>query len=335
MAITTSIFRTVLLALGLSLTVPSALFAQNESLFRAPRLASDSHGLGVFSSSCFPGLSAAPSSVLRSTTASAIPWRTDPLIQPHEFTEFSDACPEQPIPLVKTRPVTASCGFALSAVPGQPGCSPSADVAAPSLAALGKQGLGIQQARDLVLAILGSDNACTEWFQTKEPDPAYVFSSLGFFIDRHGQADVYEVERQNLMAVFLEPYVASATQDGGSFTTITINASGAFYRTQGNVQKRNSEAGPGEWHGTHYLTVGGYLGDTLPARVVTLLHELGHVIDLLPWDGDNLDGHSVRNTDEVLRHCRTEIETTVRSAKDSSKRPRTSAVASTQVHVQP
>lgn len=335
MAIINLTLRILLRVLGFSLAVPFVLFAQNESLFRAPRFASDTPMLHEFSGSCFAGSSATPASALRTISAGAVSRHTDPLIQPQEFSDLSDACPEQPIPPVTTRPVTTSCGSGLRDVSNKLGCSASPDFATPALAALGRQGLEIQQARDTVLTILGSDNVCTEWFQTKEPDPAHVFASLVFSIDRQGQADVFEVERENLMALFLEPYVASATQDGGPRTTITINAAGAFYRTQGNVQKRVSQAGPGQWHGTHFLTVGGYLGDTLPARIVTLLHELGHVIDLLPWDGDNLDGNSVRNTDEVLRHCRPEIETIVRSAKDASKRLRTSGVASTQARVQP
>jgi len=34
--------------------------------------------------------------------------------------------------------------------------------------------------------------------------------------------------------------------------------------------------------------------------MVTLLHEFGHIIDLLPEDARNLDGKSVKNTDAVL-----------------------------------
>jgi len=37
-----------------------------------------------------------------------------------------------------------------------------------------------------------------------------------------------------------------------------------------------------------------------------LLHEFGHVINLLPLDFDNVDGKSVQNTAEVLRYCRAE-----------------------------
>jgi len=104
------------------------------------------------------------------------------------------------------------------------------------------------------------------------------------------------------------PYVARATQDGGAHTAITINAYGAFYRTQGQVQKISQEGLPLQLDGTRVLTVGSYSGNTLPAQMITLLHEFGHIIDLLPEDADSLDGKSGRNTDEVLRHCRAEVE---------------------------
>ena len=90
--------------------------------------------------------------------------------------------------------------------------------------------------------------------------------------------------------------------------TLAINAHGAFYRAQGNAVKVIPEGGPVHVDGTRMLTVGAYRGDTLPAQMVTLLHEFGHIIDLLPEDADNLDGKSVRNTDEVLRHCRAAVE---------------------------
>jgi len=64
--------------------------------------------------------------------------------------------------------------------------------------------------------------------------------------------------------------VASATQDGGAYTAITINAHGAFYRPQGNVSKVFQEGGPVHSDGARLLTVGSYRGDTLPAQMVTL-----------------------------------------------------------------
>lgn len=314
MAATGFILRIILLILGFSLAVPSALFAQNESLFRQPRIFTSTLAFSNSVGSCYAETPATPSSTLRIATAGAYPDKTGPLTPSRNFSDFSDACPDLPVPPLMTPP------------PGH---------AKATFTPLGKQGIEIERTRDSVFALLSSDNACTEWFRTKDPAPAQVFASLGYSIDRHGQADVFELVRDNLSTLFVQPYVASATQAGGAYTTITINAAGAFYRTQGNIQKKLSKEGPGEWAGTHALTVGEYLGDTLPARIVTLLHELGHVVDLLPWDGDSLDGNSVRNTDEVLRHCRTEIDAAVRSAKDSSRHSRAFALAVTQSPAQP
>jgi hypothetical protein len=197
-------------------------------------------------------------------------------------------------------------------------CDVSADTVPAELSALGKAGAKIERAREEVLDILRSNNACTEWFETKEPAPAATFQSLNFLLDEHGPHDVFETRRPD-STFWRQPYVASSMQDGGAHTAITINAYGAFYRTQGQVLKVSQEAGPEHVDGTRLLTVGKYVGGTLPAQMITLLHEFGHIVDLLPEDADNLDGKSVRNTDEVLRHCRPEIEARVLQAKQTAK----------------
>jgi hypothetical protein len=60
------------------------------------------------------------------------------------------------------------------------------------------------------------------------------------------------------------------------------------------------------------LYVGPYTGNTLHAQVATLLHEFGHLLDLLPVDEGDQDGKSVHNTYEVLRYCRAEVESKVK-----------------------
>lgn len=199
-------------------------------------------------------------------------------------------------------------------------CSQAEDTVPVELLALGKAGAKIAQAREEVLDLLRSQNACTEWFETKEPFPAATFQSLSFLLDRHGPPDIFESTSEGSIVIRRQPYVARATQDGGAHTAITINANGAFYRPQGQVLKIGRETGPVQSEGVRLLTVGTYMGDTLPAQMVTLLHEFGHVIDLLPEDADNLDSRSVKNTDEVLRHCRSEVESRAQQAKQTSKR---------------
>ncbi len=118
-------------------------------------------------------------------------------------------------------------------------------------------------------------------------------------------------------------HVAFVAQNIAQITTkqryFGINLNGAFYRPQGQLIKVGQESGPPRTDRTRPLTVGNYGGDTLPAQVTTLLHELGHIIDLLPEDADNLDGKSVLNTDEVLRHCRTEVEARPLQARRTAK----------------
>jgi hypothetical protein len=227
---------------------------------------------------------------------------------------YPDALCVEPAPSFTRRaPVLADypCPADAGGSPGAPRtstCGASPDTVLAELSALGKAGVKIARAREEVLDIMRSNNACTEWFETKEATPAATFQSLSFLLDEHGPRDVFETRRPDALILWRQPYVASATQDGGAHTAITINVYGAFYRTQGQVLEVGPEAGPERLGGTRLLTVGKYAGGTRPAQVITLLHEFGHIVDLLPEDADNLDGKSVRNTDEVQRHCRSEVE---------------------------
>jgi hypothetical protein len=217
-----------------------------------------------------------------------------------------DPCPQR-VAGIAGPPRTFSCNETEDSVPAQ-------------LSALGKAGVKIAEAREEVLDILHSQNACTEWFETKEASAAATFQSLSFLLDRNGPRDIFESAREESIVIRRQPYVARATQDGGAHTAIIINANGAFYRPQGQLLKTGREAGPVHPEGTRLLTVGTYIGDTLPARIVTLLHEFGHIVNLLPEDADNLDGKSVRNTDEVLRHCRSEIESRAQQARQTARK---------------
>jgi hypothetical protein len=209
---------------------------------------------------------------------------------------------------------------AISRVPRTIPCNEAEETAPADLSVLGKAGQKIARAREEVLDILRSQNVCAEWFGSKGQRPAATFQSLNFSLDLHGQQDILKSLREESLAIVRQPYVARATQDGGAHATITVNANGAFYRPLAQVLKLGPEGGPLQTEGTRLLTVGMYSGDSLPAQMVTLLHELGHIINLLPEDADDLDGKSLRNTNEVLRHCRTEIEARALQAKQMAKR---------------
>jgi hypothetical protein len=182
------------------------------------------------------------------------------------------------------------------------------DPVAEELSSLGKAGTRIAQARAEVLSILRSDNACTAWFETKDAAPADTFRSLSYSIDWRGPPEISQWETQPQNFVWRQPYVAESIQNSGPNTAITINANGAFFRILGSVEKIPLEGGPSQRAEPRWLLVGPYEGNTPQARIVTLLHEFGHIIDLLPPDADNLDGRSDHNTNEVLQHCKMEIE---------------------------
>jgi hypothetical protein len=237
------------------------------------------------------------------------PSGAEPVCTQLAFTDASD------------NPCRASSDW-IPGVPGTPAflCANPVDPIPEKLSGFGKAGLKIEQARRAVLDILYSKNACSGWFEAKDATPAATFQSLSFALDQGGPRDIFESRQSQFLAFFRQPYVARATQDGGVYTTITLNAYGAFFRSQGKVQREIEAGGPLQMDGVRSLTVGSYSGDTLPAQMVTLLHEYGHIIDLLPEDVDGMDGKSARNTNEVLNHCRPEVEAHSHAAKRAVKR---------------
>ena len=58
------------------------------------------------------------------------------------------------------------------------------------------------------------------------------------------------------------------------------------------------------------IHVGPYDGGTLRAQIVTLLHELAHVVGAIPEDDSRKfgPGRSQQNTELVLRHCKAVAE---------------------------
>ncbi len=213
--------------------------------------------------------------------------------------------------------VPSSCGGLPSATPTlRPcdaanrtgtGCDGAKDPVQAKLEAMGKAGQKISRAREKVLEILGTENACSAWFREKDANPMALFRTLRFELDLHGEEFIRESREMGAVKLFRNPYVAKVMQNDGAYGTITINTKGAFFSAASQVLEVNKEGGPASMRGTRLLHVGPYGGDTLPAQAVTLLHEFGHVIDLLPHDEDDVEGRSVQNTHEVLRYCRAEL----------------------------
>ena len=198
----------------------------------------------------------------------------------------------------------SSCG---ALPPATPAVQPQ-DLKQANLEALGKAGQKISRAREKVLEILGAENACSAWFRGKDANPAATFRTLRFELDLHGEEFIRESRDMGPLDIFRNPYVARVIQGDGPYGTVTINPKGAFFSVMARVVETNKEGGPPNMRGVRLLYVGPYAGDTLPAQAVTLLHEFGHVLDILPTDEDNVDGKSVQNTREVLRYCSAELD---------------------------
>jgi hypothetical protein len=183
----------------------------------------------------------------------------------------------------------------------------------------GKRGELILQARDEALQILRGENACSAWFRTKDPHAADVFETLTYDIDSKAADYVEETSTPDLR-IYSNPYVAAVVQGGGSHQTVKLNAGGAFFRRSAYIRVLPPNGGAERLAGIRYLRVGPFAGNTREAQITTILHEFGHVIDLLPADGGDVDGKSVRNTDMVVQHCRSEISDSARNAAANPQR---------------
>ena len=194
-------------------------------------------------------------------------------------------------------------------------CSASSDVVRDDLNTLGKQGHSILRVRDKVLEILQTENACSDWYRTRDPHPAATFLTLAFALDRDSDMYVRTMPESGGILLIRNPYVAKVLQGAGPSATVTINVNGAFFFSMGTVIDGRVEGGPVSFHGARPIQVGPYTGGSFRAQVLALLHEFGHVIDLLPMDHDDYEGKSRQNTAEVLQACRAQVE--------SKEKPRT------------
>lgn len=273
----------VLLAAG---CFSSPVFSQSVQFFRV-----EARSLGLPS----PPSSANPCSVEGIRSVAALPG------DPHPEASASSCSHSLP----KTSGPVVPCNLSTQAITP---CSTSRDMVRDDLNTMGKQGQSILRARDKALEILQTENACTDWYRTKSSDPAAVFRTLTFSVDRNGDGYVRKTPVDQGVEMIHNPYVASVEQDGGADSTVTINANGAFFYPAANVLEDRYKGGPVDFHGSHAIVVGPYVGGSFRAQVLVLLHEFGHVIDLLPEDHDDRDGKSRQNTLDVLRACRTEVE---------------------------
>jgi len=117
----------------------------------------------------------------------------------------------------------------------------------------------------------------------------------------------------------MHPYSAAVQENAGRNATVLLNANGPFFAKAADVLERDTAGSFARVAGRHTLRVGSFDGNTLPARITTLLHELAHVIGRIPDDSDELSGLSTQNTQRVLHACRAEIKSSAREHRDTMR----------------
>jgi len=228
---------------------------------------------------------------------------------------ISGTTPEAPEDLLAGKTGLPDCEVGLAEASAGSGYAlAKGSLAVPEIEAFGKRGQSILAVRTAVLNILGSENGCTEWFRGADANPAHVFRTLTFTLDAKAVDYVIESMKNDKVEAWVNPYVATAMQRGGESQVVTLNAGGAFFRSSANVIRVAKEGGPFQFNGARVLKVGPYFGNTPQAQLTTMLHELGHLLGLLPFDGRDVGGQSAANTAEVLRHCQPEIESAAKQA---------------------
>jgi len=184
-----------------------------------------------------------------------------------------------------------------------------ADPSGDELQTFGGDGSIIEQARVEVMSILTEENSCSAWFRSAEPEAAEKFRSLRFALDESANGEIRRIDKWQESLTYYQPYVAHTGQNVGWGSTITINAKGAFFKDWARVRVMVDNADKGYVKAFRQLEVGNFGGATREARILTLLHELGHVLDLLPIDSGVPLGPqlSTQNTGLVLQHCGAQI----------------------------
>jgi hypothetical protein len=179
-----------------------------------------------------------------------------------------------------------------------------------------KEASTVARARAAVLYILQNQNACSAWFQKSDPNILDTFSSLHLWVERDGPTHIVKELDDRGLWIERGPYIARTSQGTGADTSVAINANGAFFQASTEIVKILWRYGPEQdLNRRQTLHVGPFDGATLEAQIVTLLHELAHIVNAIPRDGMTPSGlnRSQENTELVLERCK-------RAAKEGSKR---------------
>lgn len=180
----------------------------------------------------------------------------------------------------------------------------------PLIRASGEEAAAIVRASAAVLDILRGNNSCSAWFARSDPNIVETFASLQIWIERDGPEHIVRERGETGDWIEHGPYIARTSESTGPGTNIGINANGAFFHGKAEVFKiawqQGFELPTNTWQNLH---VGPYDGATPKAQLITLLHELAHVVGAIPSDGLSPSGlhRSQENTELILRHCRSTV----------------------------
>jgi hypothetical protein len=175
--------------------------------------------------------------------------------------------------------------------------------------------------RNAVLMILREENACSAWFRRYDPQIVSMFLSLNYYVEKNGPQHV--LREKVAGGAFIEhgPYIARARQASGTGATVTINGNGAFFRDRGDIYRLDWPTGMAiETGDRRVIHVGPYQGGTLRAQMITLLHELAHVVNAIPEDDCSRFGpaRSQKNTDIIVRQCKRSVDSRARTSPSPS-----------------
>ena len=146
------------------------------------------------------------------------------------------------------------------------------------LSALGKQGEEIARARGRVLETLQQDNGCTAWFKESDPDPAGVFRSLHFELERSGPSRIYGRRDLGRGLLLKHPWGAKSFEGGGRNSVILLNANGPFFNRTSIIVQQDAGGILSPPSGSLLLLVSSYAGDTPEAQIVILLQDRKSVV---------------------------------------------------------
>jgi len=135
--------------------------------------------------------------------------------------------------------------------------------------------------------------------------------SLNYYVEKNGPQHVIREKVASGDWIEHGPYIARTIQAAGPGAIVTINGNGAFFRDRGDIYRLQWPTGMTvETGDRRVIHVGPYQGGTLRAQIITLLHELAHVVDAIPEDDSSKFGpaRSQRNTDIIVQQCKRSVD---------------------------